>query len=187
MNQGCQGGGGLGIQTAAISIGGVLDPPPARIVNVEDYNGTSWTTGNNLPNGQKDMAAGGTTSAGWIAGGDPDSDETLEYDGEGWTSSGNLSQARPSCADHGWGSQTNAIVAGGAPPAQTASEQYNGTSWAIGPSLSTDRDNNSSSTKNNEVTGAIFVGYSGAGNTAATEEFTPETVTLRSAKTFDFD
>ena len=39
-------GGGMGIQTAAVMVGG---RNPGNVANVEEYNGTSWSEVNDIP------------------------------------------------------------------------------------------------------------------------------------------
>lgn len=133
---------GAGTQTAALSIGGIGDPPPAKVDRVLDYDGTSWASGNATPLTTAGTAADGPNSAAWIAGGAGGpgmSTKSFEYNGSSWTASGDLNAACPQgVAGNGWGSITDAVMAGGASPT-TSSQTYDGTSWANGASMSTAR------------------------------------------------
>ena len=133
---------GAGTQTAALSIGGIGDPPPATVDRVIDYNGTGWSSGTNTPLPTAGTAADGPETAAWIAGGAGGpgmSGKSFEFNGASWTASGDLNAACPQgVAGNGWGSITDAVMAGGASPT-TSSQTYDGTSWASGASMSTAR------------------------------------------------
>jgi hypothetical protein len=177
-------GAGVG-QTAAVAMGGIGDPPPASSDRMIAYDGSSWSSDESLPSGIAGCAADGPNTAIWIAGGRNDtvpssSTDSKEYDGSSWTTTGSLVNPIPEgISFHGWGTQTSAIVAGGNPAADTASQQYNGTIWVSAPSLSTGRDNNAYCSKTSgSQTGFIAGGYSGTANTGATEEYNAETTAL---------
>jgi len=177
-------GAGVG-QTAAVAIGGIGDPPPASSDRMIAYDGSSWSTDESLPAGIAGAAGDGPNTAIWIAGGRNDTvpsspTDSKEYDGSSWTTTGSLVNPLPEgISFHGWGTQTAAIVAGGNPAADTVSQQYNGTTWATAPSLSTGRDNNAYCSKTSgSQTGFIAGGYSGSGNTGATEEYNAETTAI---------
>ena len=133
---------GAGTQTAGLCIGGIGDPPPARVTRVLDYDGSAWTSGNSTPLTTAGTAADGPNAAAWIAGGDGGpgmSGKSFTYDSSSWTASGDLNAACPQGVQgNGWGSTTDAIMAGGASPT-TSSQTYDGTSWASGASMSTAR------------------------------------------------
>ena len=182
--------GGGGTQTAAVACGGYGDPPPG-ISTVLEYNGSSWSANpNSLPTGNYNQAGDGTATALWLAGGYLSSTATLHFDGTSFTTSGSMATARPSACGAGYGTQTNAIVAGGeASGTSTQGEQYNGTIWVTAPSMSQGRKYGLGASRSaGSQTGFICGGATPPNpNTNATEEFTPETVAVRSAKTFDFD
>ena len=80
LNEERYGAFGFGIQTAAIVATGFLPPPT---VNVEQYNGSTWTEIANV-NTQRELGgACGTVTEGLIFGGNPGSNktETEEWDG----------------------------------------------------------------------------------------------------------
>ena len=185
---GSQGSTGAGVgQTAAVSMGGTGDPPPAQSARMIAYDGSSWTADTSMPTGVSGCAADGPNSAIWIAGGysSPDSTSTAskEYDGSSWTTTGNLAFALAPSGQRfqGWGPQTSAIIAGGTGSSSTNHncQQYNGTIWATAVSLGTGRDSNSFCSKTaGTKEGFIAAGYGDSANTNATEEFTEETTSL---------
>ena len=119
--------------TSAVAFGGdeFPAPSPRYLADVEEWDGTNWTSGTNLPAATQQQNGAGTLTAGLAIGGDqpgsPNLTQTLEYDGTNWTSGGNLNTgkqfARVSC-----GLQTAALIAG-APGYSATTEQYNGTAW----------------------------------------------------------
>jgi hypothetical protein len=177
---------GAGLQTACFGAGGIISTN-AAVTTVEDYNGSAWTSGTAIPSAQQGGGSAGLPSARLIFGGySPYSAVTLEGDGEGWTAGGNMNQARGILA--GFGSQTDAIAAGGSvnPNANSAlAEGYDGTSWSTRPSLATARMSFSPSGAYNTTTGGFVAGGSQQGNpqNAQTEEWNAETVAAAPAKT----
>ena len=97
LNTARWGGGAMGSQTAGLFAGGKT---PTAQNNSEEYDGTSWTEGNNLNTARVVMAAGGesTQTAGLCFGGTtstaPDNsgvtNATEEYNGSSWTSVNNM-------------------------------------------------------------------------------------------------
>ena len=172
---------GAGLQTAAFGAGGIISTN-AAVTTVEDYNGSAWTSGTAIPSAQQGGGSAGLPSARLIFGGySPYSAVTLEGDGEGWTAGGNMNQARGILA--GFGSQTDAIAAGGSvnPNANSAlAEGYDGTSWSTRPSLATARMSFSPSGAYNTTTGGFVAGGSQQGNpqNAQTEEWNAETTSV---------
>ena len=145
-NAGC-----LGTTSATLYAGG-FSPPYVNYS--EEFNGTSWTEGNNLTIARECSTGGfGTQTAGAVAGGGaPDnipygySNSTDEYDGTSWSEGGDINTARLGMAT--CGTQTAGFGAGGyvgasnplAPPPNTARcEQYNGTAWSEVADLNTAR------------------------------------------------
>lgn len=157
---------GAGTQTAALAIGGIGDPPPARVDRVIDYNGASWTSGTNTPLPTAGTASDGPNTATWIGGGDGGpgmSTKSFEFNGASWTASGDIGTALPQGIQaQGWGPQTSAIIAGGtsSAPTSTISQVYDGTSWATGASMSQTRVNGAMSTQSaGTQTGFVVGGY----------------------------
>ena len=141
---------GGGVQTSALMIGGSGGPSPSSpntaIDKTEEYDGSSWTAGGDLPAAQAGGSgfSGETSSAAIIAGFSPPNLVTLSYDGSSWTDVGHsLVQAVSTPAGGSQqGSNTLALIAGGLTPAPAhtvIAQQYNGTSWVTAPSMSTAR------------------------------------------------
>ena len=101
----------------------------ANTSKTEEYNGTSWSTANDMTAHKRDGAAAGTQTAGLAIGGNPTAQRTVshEYDGTNWSVSGSLTTARHQHA--GWGSQTAAATTGNSSYV-TSTETYDGTSWS---------------------------------------------------------
>ena len=124
-----------GSQTAALGFGGSTAEPsnPAIVNNSEEYNGSSWTEGDNLNTARYNLAGAGTQTAGLGFGGyttSTDRNESEEYNGTSWTEGNNLNTARGNLS--GCGTQTAALGAAGYVQGsgnQTVTEEYNGTSW----------------------------------------------------------
>ena len=176
------GGTCLGLQTAAILIGGDGDPPTG-VTTAVDYDGSSWTSGVAAPATVYGAAGDGPNTAGWMAGGSGPgmpTTATKEFDGSSWTDSGVMGTARASGQNAGYG-PTNAAVYAGAgiwPAVITTAEVYNGTSWSATGSLSVARSYGQSSSQSaGSQTGFVVGGATApAANTDATEEFTAAAV-----------
>ena len=122
----------------AIAIGGYIGPAVSN--SLEEYSGTAWSTGTNIPVGAYGGACCGTQTATLFGLGNynvsptGDLNTSYEYDGATWTAGGTLSTAR-SNTNAGIGTQTAAVFAGGSNPSgtgDTATEKYDGTSWTNG-------------------------------------------------------
>ena len=79
---------GAGTQTAALVAGGEITA--GDVANTEEYNGSGWSTGGNLPSAKKSSGAFGLQTAGVNFGGiSPPTTGTLatteEYNGSSWT------------------------------------------------------------------------------------------------------
>ena len=120
--------------TAALAFTGTTNgDPPGITVNVESYDGTSWTEVNNVNTGRKLLAGLGTQTAALATGGDTGSltAVTESYNGTSWTEVGDLNTARQRLA--GVGTNTASLVFGGLTPSVTAiTESYNGSNWTEG-------------------------------------------------------
>ena len=116
--------GAVGTQTAALMFGGITSPNPTAarsIVHSEEYNGTSYSEGNNLPVGKEGMGSAGIQTAALGFGGyihSPASNvaTTEEYDGTSWAAvpGATLTTARSGAASGNQGStDTSAFIVGG--------------------------------------------------------------------------
>jgi hypothetical protein len=110
-------------------------------VATEEWNGSSWTGGGNLPVSLNHNQGAGTASAGLSFGGRAPGylTTTNEYDGSSWTGGGNLNVGRSLFV--GGGTQTLAFAACAQPPPgpSAITELYNGTAWSVAPNLATGR------------------------------------------------
>ena len=129
---------GVGLQTAALSIGGMNPIPNAGLTNTEEYNGATWTAGGSLGTARYGGGASssGTTSAALFFGGSsPVSTKgnlTESYNGTSWTTAATMATARYELG--GFGTQTAALAATGSPgagPASNATEEFTDPTFAI--------------------------------------------------------
>lgn len=132
---------GAGTQTAGIAIAG----GPPSVTDVEEYDGSTWTSATGIPTATQQMGAGGTQAAAIAFGGQvvPPfgviQNETYEYNGSSWTNGGDMGTGRYNLA--GCGTQTAGLATGGttvnpSPPpnfiGRDLTEEYGGTSWTGG-------------------------------------------------------
>ena len=98
-------------------------------VNTEEYDGTSWTTVNNMVAHKREGGSAGTQTAGIAVGGNPSGQYqvTHEYDGTSWTVGGALLTKRN--YNGTWGSLTAGLTVGNSDYSATA-ETYDGTCWS---------------------------------------------------------
>ena len=165
--------GAVGTKDAGLAAGGCLGPP-GRSNATEHYNGTAWTSVNNVNVTLSSRGSAGTQGAALLFGGNPTPatvTTTSEYDGTNWsTSPGSLNNARgygPICA----GTQTAALAGGGYNPPVTfvtAVEYYNGSCWAVQPNTN---PNNYAGQSGGTQTAAWFVGAGGTTATNNTEAY----------------
>lgn len=123
----------------AMAVGGYIGPAISNAT--EEYSGTAWSTGTNIPLATYGGSCCGTQTATLFGLGNfntnpgpGDLNTSYEYDGATWTAGGTLSKARNN-TNGGFGTQTAAVFSGGdSLPAggETATEEYNGTSWTNG-------------------------------------------------------
>ena len=143
--------GTFGTQSAFKGAGGFTTTPSGNtpaLTNVEDYDGTGFSSAPVLPLGTRNQGGGGTTSAGWVAGGRryPTSpanqtNKTQEWDGSSWSEGGDLGTAK--YGNSGTGTLTAGLVSGGfdnaAPGNLNQTEEYNGSSWTAQNTMGTAR------------------------------------------------
>jgi hypothetical protein len=141
----------------------------------QEFNGTTWTAGGNLPVAKWINAGAGTQTAGLsfagIASGTVSTylTSTEEYDGTSWTAGGNLATGR--LGPGGAGTQTSALAFGGDTGVVTnVTEEYDGTSWTSGGNLTTARNTPASAGTQTSALAAGGVGPTDVTN--STEEFT---------------
>jgi len=132
-------GGVAGTTAAGLQFAGIQTATYSA--NVQTWNGSTWADSPyNLTTGTYGtMGCGTQTAALKVAGENPAGGNYTtgeEFDGEAWTASGALPQAKYAAA--GNGVQTSAIITGGSPSGTTTFE-YNGTGWVAGGALNTSR------------------------------------------------
>ena len=141
--------GGNSPQTAAVVFGGSTSKAPSDpgTTNVsEEYNGTSWTAGNNMTYTCKNLGGLGTQTSALAAGGNPAtpgvqySPFSSEYDGTNWTAGTALPVGMQDNTGMVGASLTTGLLAGGeGSPGSRRTEtlEYDGTNWTAGGSLVT--------------------------------------------------
>ena len=99
--------------------------PSGKITAVENYDGSSWTSGPVVNTARTGLAGGGTQSLAYIAGGNDGSSttKTEEYDGSSWTNSTNMSVAM-SCSSGAVSTRAAGWACGGGP--LKAMEEFTG-------------------------------------------------------------
>ena len=161
-------GGGVGTQTASLSMGG-----NDVVATINKYDGSSWTANpSGLNTGRRSGASFGTQTAALMAGGylgppGAFSNATEEFDG----SSASAQNTMPYSASNnfGFGTQTAAAVSGGyAPPfpsLASTNAEYDGTNWTAATALPAARGLGGSAGQA-QTTGLIWAGLApGAVNT----------------------
>jgi len=121
---------GAGTQTAAVAWGG--ETPPRQLTST--YDGTSWTTSSplNYPTDVVTQAGFGLQTAAISAGGYVSGvvNTSSLFNGSTWSGIPNMNTARQQVM--GTGTSTAGLIFGGwlRPGGSSATEEYNGTSWA---------------------------------------------------------
>ena len=175
-----QSAAGFGTQTAAVSAGGT--PPSAYGLKTFEYNGSSWTAGNNMaratgsPYTSAFGAGSGTLTAGWVtAGGYPTANNLVEhYDGTNWTAAAVLPATRGSGISNG--PQTAGLYFGGttgSPPrtVQAGTFHYDGEAWTGGGNMNTARSNAGGSGVTGSQTAALCFAGDVPAQTNKSEEY----------------
>ena len=139
----------LGIQTAALLVGGNSDGATA---GVQSYDGTNWTTTTSLPEARISLATSGTQTAGLAFGGNDGSNienTNLKFDGSSWTALPTMSTARDNLGGSPSGTSAAAVASAGRQPGPANSsltEEFNssvnvitGAAWSSGGNLNTAR------------------------------------------------
>ena len=128
--------GGDGPLTAAWMAGGGSSNP-SDIANTEEYNGSGWGSGGDLPAAVYGLAGVGPQSAALAFGGNSAgsiSAASNEYDGSTWASPASMPTGRNYICRAG--TQTAALAFGGSnpgPTSNTATSEYDGSTWTSSP------------------------------------------------------
>ena len=177
MNTSRRGPAGSGTDTAALSIGGWLQPGTTSAT--EKYDGTSWTNTGGLNTPRFSMGAAGTQTATLGFGGyQPPSlylSANEAFNGSTWSTQTSMPAGQLQC--RGTGTQTAAITVGAFvppstanPPANFPTVYWNGTSWATGGIFNTQRS--ISGTAGTSTAALGFGGSPGSGGvTTAVESY----------------
>jgi len=122
-----------GTQSAYVVVGG-YDSGNTAQTDVTEYNGSTYSVGTAFPVaiiGINNSGAG-TASAFLTAGGSVSAvriDDTREYDGATWSTTGTISSNRSECGVSG--TQSAGIIAGGTDgTSQSTAESYDGATWS---------------------------------------------------------
>jgi len=177
-------GSNVGLQTAALCIGGYGPSGPGAMAQVESYDGTNWTATTVLPTAGGNQTRYGLQTAAVCAGGGPGPGaitDVKDFDGTTWTVTPSLATGRDS--NSGSGTTTAGVIGGNTPwpgVGGTYTEEYNvGTTvvvagaWASGGALNTGRTLGGSALPA-QNSGIIF---GGAPYTTATEQYNGATWT----------
>ena len=174
---GVQFGGGAGIQTAALSFGG-MSGPTTMTTATNKYDGTSWTAAPTLGTAQGRSPGNGSQTAALLAGGDQPHTTPVATTQEwnvstnvitagAWSSKPAMSLARYGGASGG--SPTAAFYATGYSGSYTATtEEFDGSSWGAGGSIT------DTSTQSTGGAGTLTAGLKMGGSTATPYDFTEE-------------
>ena len=133
---------GVGIQTAALGVGGTENPGTRTDLN-EEFDGSAWSEKSDLNTGRTAMGSAerGTTTSTLVFGGATTGGESAlseSWNGSSWTATNTLNTAAYRCA--GAGTLTAALrIGGNIPPATTNTEKFDGTNWTEVNELNTAR------------------------------------------------
>ena len=172
MNQGRSGNGATaGTTTSGLAWTG----RPNYQVYCESWNGSTWTEVNDLNAAKGYMFNGGTSSAGWSAGGGSGSGITATTATEEWNANqpvgafstdASMNTGRANMGSVG--TSTAALAIGGRSPTVGINEQYNGSSWTEVNDLNTARHSMSTS---GTTTSALASGGENGGYRNIVEEW----------------
>ena len=142
MNSGRRTGASFGTQSASLYAGGRFAPGPGRTAFVESYNGSSWSEVGDMPEVKDRLKGAGTSSAGLVFGGEPETSNTKTWNGSSWSEVNNLNTARHDHLSGGTSSSALAFGGEGGPSNTTIgnTESWNGTSWSEVADLNTARE-----------------------------------------------
>ena len=166
---------GWGTQNAAWLAGGGY---PSDKNESEEYDGTTWTEGNNLNTARNSAAVGGPQTAAIFATGSRTTNVEY-YNGTSWTAQPASPQARSSAA--GGGTQSSFVMAGGTTagspyyPISSTGEEWNGSSWTSAGALPAPQGSMNGSALGESESAAILAG--GAKSPAGPPGYVPHVVT----------
>ncbi len=151
-----------GTTTSGMSALGAQSPG----ANVEDWNGSAWSSNPHSANSPRQFPGGdgASNNSALMVGGEPSPNGALTeiYDGSSWTESGDLNTARNQLA--GTGTTTAFIAMGGNTGADA--ETFNGSAWTAVTDMNTGRGFLSAS-----GTSTLALGFAGDPDRAITESW----------------
>ena len=166
---------GWGTQSAAWVAGGTFTTAKNES---EEYDGTSWTEGNNLNTARGAAAVGGPQTAAIFSTGSRLSNMEY-YDGTSWTNQTASPQVRGSAA--GGGTQSSFVQAGGSVggppyyPMSSTGEEWNGSSWTSAGALPAGQNGMNGSALGESESAVMLAG--GTISPAGPPGYVPHTVT----------
>jgi hypothetical protein len=103
----------------------------AQTNNTEEYDGTTWTDGNDMVTARMNHRVTGTQTAALASGGLGPVTSCQEYDGTSWAAGGDMTGSGKQ-QHYAFGTLTNTIAAAGRSAAayDATAEQYNGSAWS---------------------------------------------------------
>jgi len=137
---------GCGTTTAALASAYYRNSPAADLATCEEWNGSAWSTQNNMNENDVGRTGCGTQTAALCAGGrgiaapsTPVVNYVESYNGTSWTEEGDITTARYAAGMHN-GTQTASLCIGGRISGSSGLvEEYNGTGWTEVGDLTTAR------------------------------------------------
>ena len=191
MSTGRRAGETFGSSTAAVAVAGfTIGNPPYWTEVVEEFNGSSWTSGTAAPRHNSNGCGVGTQTAGMIVSQreDPSDNyltktviaQTREYDGTNWTTGGTVNLASASNSVVGTQSSCRKMGGGGppTPSSYTNQEEWNDTVWTTDGALATDFTNGGGA---GTASAAVIAGGYTSTNLSTTQEVTKTISTLTAA------
>ena len=106
---------------------------PSNLNTVAEYDGSSWTGGGAYPVAQYSVATAGTQTAAITSGGGSNTTTSNDYNGSSWTANPSMSLGRSFSGNIG--TQTAALACGGSNQPGGQCEEFNGSSWSTGGTL----------------------------------------------------
>ena len=191
LSTGRRSGETFGSSTAAVAVAGfTIGNPPYWTEVVEEFNGSSWTSGTAAPRHNSNGCGVGTQTAGMIVSQreDPSDNyltkvvtaQTREYDGTNWTTGGTVNLA--STANSVVGTQSSCRKMGGSgpptPSSYTNQEEWNDTVWTTDGALATGVMNSGAA---GTASAAVVSGGQISDNLTTTQEVTKTISTLTAA------
>jgi len=164
------GAGGGATSNASLMTGGIASGPSAT-ANSEEYDGSSWTEGSNLPTATDGAAFFGIQTAAIAAEGrqpaaNAGTQVSYSYDGTSWTATPNTGTASRNAA--GGGVQTAGVIFGGydgPTGVQNKTIEWDGSSWTSGNNMNNPRESHAGAGVSQ--TAALSMGGNPSPNTAA--------------------